>query len=119
MRTVETEFFGDENKVALSKKISALWRIVEHDHRYESHGRGIGIHYGDDTDVTHLADLAHLLGHAACAGVPNSKVDGYLAELGELGLKGALFELGNPAQKVWMLLNQLSPNVRFPTTSTC
>lgn len=83
---VEGEFFGNADQQELQRRADLLWQIIQHDPRFQSHGRGVALAEATSKNVADQIAVARLAGACACESVPAADFPSRMAALEAAGL---------------------------------
>lgn len=84
---IETEYFGDPERIALAKRSAHLWTLLKDDRRFAFQGRIVLLSEPGADMVEHMVALAKLQGGSVCNYFPESKAPQAIAELRDHGLE--------------------------------
>ena len=91
-RLNNTEFFGNADQQAVTRRSANLWSLVRDDPRFCCHGRAVAVSWAPPDRLDLQISLARLQGVAACEDVPNGELANYRSALEQVGLKTDVFE---------------------------
>ncbi|MEM6577827.1 MAG: GNAT family N-acetyltransferase [Pseudomonadota bacterium] len=110
----DDEYFGDPNRVEVTRRAAELWTLLKSTGKYRYYGRAIGLNGPSDDTATEMAALARIQGVGICYYFPKIQAEALFSDLGQAGLITDRHEQYRGGQSAYEFAKQVLRNRALP-----